>query len=252
MRRILIYENRKTDPVFWDATTPELEAGAVLALFKHLDKDWQVYAGLTEGPYIPERPKDHVEGCMCEPCQSHRKATAAAPKEERQTAEHLALYKAAKKGDADAALKLLTARKDWEYESFKFVWADEVTGENYAPRTWGETKPCSTVYVTDDGLVRWEQHERVRYNLYADKKAAIAYLTKQFRFESRGEVQPEEPWTLTDRMNAEPEFEKRAKALIAEKTLKPKKAAVLIQKVCGGCRREIERFDPPEMGRRKR
>jgi len=67
MKKVLVYSNRKQDPQFWDVSTPELHAGAMLELFRCLDKSWEVYNDLDEEP------------------------------------EQKALYKAAKTGDATAA-----------------------------------------------------------------------------------------------------------------------------------------------------
>ena len=84
MKKILLYENRKCDEVF-DASTPELESAAFLTLFKILDEVWQVYD-----------------------CGD-------------LTANHRKWYNDAKAGDAKAAEKLLRARRDYEYESWRLV-----------------------------------------------------------------------------------------------------------------------------------
>lgn len=83
--KILLYENRKCDPVAFDASTPELEAAAYLKLFKLLDEDWQVYE-----------------------CGDLK-------------ADHKKWYQKAKTGDAVAAEKLLRARRDYEYETWQSV-----------------------------------------------------------------------------------------------------------------------------------
>jgi hypothetical protein len=85
MLKILLYENRKCDPVAFDASTPELEKAAYLALFKLLDEDWEVYS--------------------CGDLNAIQQK----------------LYDKAKAGDVEAAKKLLTARRDYEYEMWQFV-----------------------------------------------------------------------------------------------------------------------------------
>jgi predicted ABC-class ATPase len=86
MKKILLYENRKSDPVAFDASTPELENTAFLKLFKLLDEDWQVYE-----------------------CGD-------------MTAIHNQWYHLAKnRGDAEAAKKLLKARRNYEYETWQMV-----------------------------------------------------------------------------------------------------------------------------------
>lgn len=79
---VLIYGNRKQDDEIYDISTPEKEAAAFLLLFKTLDEDWQVYGELNK------REKE--------------------------------LYKAAKAGDANAAKRLLTMRKGYEYEEWRY------------------------------------------------------------------------------------------------------------------------------------
>ena len=48
MNRILLYENRKSDPIAWDASTDELMAKAFLACFNYLDKDWNLFDDLKK------------------------------------------------------------------------------------------------------------------------------------------------------------------------------------------------------------
>lgn len=81
--RVLIYGNRKQDDYIYDVSTPEKEARAFIQLFQYLDEDQDVYAGDL-------------------------------------TREEEVLYKRAKEGDADAAKKLLTARRTYEYEEWRY------------------------------------------------------------------------------------------------------------------------------------
>ena len=74
---ILIYENRKIDPMAYDISTPEKEAAAYLAVFKMLDEEWDVYCDIdpakTENDDICEccaaglhhRCLGDEEGCGC-------------------------------------------------------------------------------------------------------------------------------------------------------------------------------------------
>ncbi len=81
--KVLIYGNRKQDDEIYDISSPEKEAAAFLRLFKNLDNGWRVY---TLGINAKEKK----------------------------------LYDAAKGGDAGAAKKLLTMRKDYEYEEWHY------------------------------------------------------------------------------------------------------------------------------------
>jgi hypothetical protein len=80
--KVLIYGNRKQDNDIYDISTPEKESTAYLKLFHYLDEKWGVYCDL------PANQKDK--------------------------------YTKAKAGNADAAKRLLNARRDYEYEEFSF------------------------------------------------------------------------------------------------------------------------------------
>lgn len=91
--KILQYGNRKMEPIAWDASTPELEAAAFLALFQYFDGDyWRMYT--------------------------------ASPLSGRQKT----LYDRAKGGDAGAAKKLLELRKTYEYEDWSLLDFDDSDG----------------------------------------------------------------------------------------------------------------------------
>jgi hypothetical protein len=91
--RILLYSNRKVDPMAWDASTPEKKAAAFLALFEYLRDDWEVYADLQEPqPWDVDKPS-------------------------RQRV----LFQRAVAGDAEAAEALLTMRKKYEYEYWSLI-----------------------------------------------------------------------------------------------------------------------------------
>lgn len=96
MKRVLLYGNRKSDTIVFDVTTPALEAAAYLALFKILDREWQVYEDL----------KDPLAWDASETGPSAR---------ERQ------IYTKAKAGDAAAAKRLLCMRNGNEYEKWRIV-----------------------------------------------------------------------------------------------------------------------------------
>jgi hypothetical protein len=85
--KVLLYGNRKMDPIAYDASTPESELQAFLRLFRYFDGEfWDMY-----------------------------KASPPASKQQQ------ALYDAAKTGDANAAKKLLTLRRTYEYEEWQLI-----------------------------------------------------------------------------------------------------------------------------------
>jgi hypothetical protein len=93
---VLHYDNRKISPLLWDASTKEKKAAAILALFRYLKDEWEVYSELAE-PL----------------------AWDAQPSKQRLLDEK------AVKGDVDAAHRLLTARKSYEYEYWSFIDVDD-------------------------------------------------------------------------------------------------------------------------------
>jgi hypothetical protein len=82
---LLIYGNRKQDDQIWDVSTPKKRREAFLALFKILRDDWQVYEG-----------------------------------GDLRVSEQKLLLKAGL-DDAEAAEKLLTGRRGYEYEEWHFA-----------------------------------------------------------------------------------------------------------------------------------
>jgi hypothetical protein len=258
--------------LLWDASTEELEAGAVLALFRHLDEEWQVYGELTEEPYLAKFPENHPDGCMCEPCQYARETRKQAPVEKEANAQMLALYKRAKKGEAQAAKILLHERASREYEKYAFVSVESETS-TYPKREWGVTKPCGVGYVHKTGLIRWGNHGRLFYSLEPTLDLAVKRLTAEggvlrYDISTREEVLIEEPWALvpfrarkvspaTKTMETEEEYAcamlnvadpknaAHAMKVLALGTIPAgEKVLKFTKQVCPSCAREMERFDP--------
>ena len=88
MKEVLIYENRKTDPIVWDISTKKLREAAFLKLFKLLHDEWGVYSTGYWGD------------------------------DEREQAQQKALYDKAEGGDGHAAEALLKMRQSYEYETY--------------------------------------------------------------------------------------------------------------------------------------
>ena len=84
MMKVISYGNRKSDQILWDASTPELEAAAHLALFRYL-KEYGVYE--ASPPNKKEKP----------------------------------FFEKALNGDAHAAGLLLSLRKQYEYEEWDLL-----------------------------------------------------------------------------------------------------------------------------------
>ena len=85
METVLIYSNRKSDAHVWNISTPEKRKRAFLSLFTILEDEWDAYSDF----------------------ELFR---------EDQITEQVNLYDLAKLGDATAAEKLLTLRKNKDYE----------------------------------------------------------------------------------------------------------------------------------------
>jgi len=81
MKKVLIYQNRKSDAYVWDVSTIEKEEKAFRSLFAILDGAWRVYEDLD----LPT---------------------------------HIRWYGEAKKGNYECLLTLLEERKDYEHEEW--------------------------------------------------------------------------------------------------------------------------------------
>ncbi len=123
--KVLMYENRKCDPSFYDASTPAKESAAYLRFFRHLDDDWDVYCELAEDDAIralcsPCAKDVHKycegDGCICKETKDCLLKSQEFDREQRASSEQRRLYLAAKGGDGAAAKRLLIARRDYEYE----------------------------------------------------------------------------------------------------------------------------------------
>ncbi|KKK59521.1 hypothetical protein LCGC14_3033560 [marine sediment metagenome] len=101
MNNIILYENRKSGPIAWDASTPKKREKALLALFKFLDEEWQCYHDLQGDVQLPMRGASSIG----------------------QYAEAMLTlwYRRAKDGDAEAAEKLLKSRQYNEYEGWEEI-----------------------------------------------------------------------------------------------------------------------------------
>lgn len=125
MKKLLMYENRKSAPLFWDISTPELQEGAVRALFRHLDNDWRVYSGLddlvepqTPG-MAPEEAEQLPEGPIRDAALKEINDYDARLRNHMRSSLEKSLYERARSGEYPAMLALLKARKGYEYESWR-------------------------------------------------------------------------------------------------------------------------------------
>jgi hypothetical protein len=124
MKRVLIYENRKSSKIIYDISAPELENRAFLSLFKVLDEDWQVYSNLDilEEPKKPSMTLEQIsqlpEGMAKKAAMGEHKDYASELKHYNSLFAQKKLYILAKKGDIFAAKKLLKSRKESEYEQW--------------------------------------------------------------------------------------------------------------------------------------
>jgi len=90
--KVLLYDNRKIDPIVIDASTEEAELAAFMALFKYLKDEWHSYYYLDN---------------VAETAASDIRAQSA-------------LYKKACGGCAKSARQLLKSRVSYEYEEWCF------------------------------------------------------------------------------------------------------------------------------------
>jgi hypothetical protein len=125
---VLIYENRKQDPDFYDMSTPAKEAAAWLRLFNYLREEWQVYGDLESEPealvVCEACAKDLCRlcesgTCACDKTDECKKRLRVTKRQLDSTNRMKTLYASAMKGDSEAAKKLLHLRKSYEYENFQ-------------------------------------------------------------------------------------------------------------------------------------
>lgn len=127
---ILLYENRKIDPICWDASTPEKKKAALLALFRYFDK-WKFYVSLEGLPKKLAEAENEIaalkEGKAVVNPILHKvfdmqiAACEISLSELKTRAEQYELFVLARKGDIKAVESLLYWRKEAEYEYFSFV-----------------------------------------------------------------------------------------------------------------------------------
>jgi len=122
MKKVLIYESRKTDgPIAWDASTPELENGAFLELFNLLDQDYGFYSDL-QNLQMPEKPLtlkqiEKLPGVgLRQIATRDRESYKEREKDYGRSEYQKELYDKIKSGDSDAARQLLEMRLEYEYE----------------------------------------------------------------------------------------------------------------------------------------
>ena len=146
--KILVYENRKQDPQYWDAATPEKENAAFEKLYRLLRDDWQCYGDLAEAlakpPQEPEPPFTELtlklptwllrqiqESAKAQADGAKREVTVEKvvtdalqrqwPKEWEADASQLKLYVRAEAGDVAAMKKLVGLRRGYEYEGWRLA-----------------------------------------------------------------------------------------------------------------------------------
>lgn len=266
-RRVLSYSNRKSDgAMLLDASTPETEAGAYLALFEHLEQHWYMYQNLKDPiSEKPDLPEGHPVGCFCKSCEAARDEVKTAAGREAERKEQYAWYLRAKDGDADAARALLNAQKSDEYAQFHFVWVDTHQAK-YAPDPYlsGEQN-CGAAYLTSAGLYLWERHgKKAKYQLFSSKTKGLQELARavqhydmtskeevdlrdaEWKFPTRKPEVTEVDWVRHSfEVQADDKHYDKALALLKEGSIKPGKVVKIIQPVCAFHKREASRFIYP-------
>ncbi len=136
--KVLRYENRKTDPWYLDASTPEKEVAALKCLFLHLKDSWHCYNDMIHIHYEIAQTEKELDGL-----RELKEQLPTIPKMLRQDAEkkieeskkverHLADLKWRKEewdkvlaGDVKALKGFLGSRSKYEYEEWEFIEVDD-------------------------------------------------------------------------------------------------------------------------------
>jgi hypothetical protein len=130
--KILVYDNRKSDPEYFDASTPEKELASYLYLFQCLDSMWDVYCDLREYQLVnwnqicePCEKSLHDyctnRSCFCIGSETCKNNTNRKKIREANVIRQKQLYDKAKSGNGaeacNAARQLIKQRKGHEYEN---------------------------------------------------------------------------------------------------------------------------------------
>lgn len=129
--QLLVYENRKQDPVYWLITDLRSEIAAFYSLFLVLET-WECYDELKDAAKDVEGamtvldtlqrnsvPKEHPLWLeWSHRVQEQEKVVA----EYAESAKQLGLYDLARAGDYRALRLLLDKRKSYEYEEWSVTW----------------------------------------------------------------------------------------------------------------------------------
>lgn len=123
MKKVLIYENRKTDgPMIWDASTKKLEEKAFKKLFNVLRKDWECYDELEDKVWNQSVKSYHD---ALKRADKYKSIGEDVPREItieinffKEKQDQKILFDKAKRDDASAIKDLLTLRQDYEYEDW--------------------------------------------------------------------------------------------------------------------------------------
>lgn len=105
---VIMYGNRKQDPIILDATTFKKWQQCFVWLFHFLKDNWECYGELAEAD-PSEVPAGEDPGMLVE------------PRIDKDLQYQQKLYQAACQDDWAAAYELLHSRKDWEYEGWEEV-----------------------------------------------------------------------------------------------------------------------------------
>jgi len=126
--KILLYENRKIDPICWDVSTPEKEKAGFLALFNYLDKDWGYYDGLEEWEKeladvneLLKKLNSLKEECLKDIFQHEKERLKVQKKELEELKQRYFMLQKARNGNAVAAKSLLSQRLEYEYEYWQII-----------------------------------------------------------------------------------------------------------------------------------
>ena len=130
--KILLYENRKSDPIGWDISTKEKQRLGFLALFNHLDKVWKCYGEiekseeklegvLSDLSILGNLIEDSEGGIIEYVCRREIKDLKRQQDFWERYKEQYVLLQSARKGNAASANYLLSMRVHHEYEGWQII-----------------------------------------------------------------------------------------------------------------------------------
>lgn len=235
-RPIIPPNNTLGEEQIWDASTPELEAGAYQELFTWY-KNFHDTSFLEEPLPIKQAPK-HVKNCVCNRCLKLNKQNASI----RQRI----LYADALEGDVVAIKELLNHLRGDKIH-YKVVWSNPVPAVT-APAV--RNGPCLERWVLPTGLCRFDYHGETTYQFFDTRdRQRLNLLCAEVGYDRAYTVHGVGPWEIKEHeLNFCDSSKEHLKKALFKTPVTVKTAEYRVLFCCSECIRDSQRFVPGNGG----